>query len=416
MMRSNDLHATTQMRWLRPLVKLLSALSFKNKGFSGGGHDFPKQLRCILQSRKVKVTSATCGREVWKCEAAMLLENKSYKCKSYFGALPVCRVLPLKLLTPLFSVRWLVRRHHSAETYFAKKKEFESVLVGLFQRTMADIPEGNAEKGKKIFVQRCSQCHTVEKGGKHKTGPNLSGLFGRTTGKAPGFSYTDANKSKGKLQPKGKRCFPVCVSWICHELFCYGRNLWASFTQDTDHKLEQWNIAVNECSHSTKEHQENLRANLLSHPVWTGPKRIQFSELWQCQKNFHRVQGKENFRTFNQQKTCVHSGITWGKDTLWVYLENPKKYIPGTKMVFAGLKKKNERADLIAYLESSTKAWDPPWCTQNLGNSTREDVIKNSLSRLLGCQFRLCVGKIVLLGKSENHSGRGDWDEQTRTV
>jgi len=49
-------------------------------------------------------------------------------------------------------------------------------------------------------------------------------------------------------------------------------------------------------------------------------------------------------------------GITWGKDTLDVYLTNPKKYIPGTKMVFAGLKKKKDRGDLIAFLEQETTA------------------------------------------------------------
>ncbi|KAK5985397.1 hypothetical protein GCK32_009232, partial [Trichostrongylus colubriformis] len=58
------------------------------------------------------------------------------------------------------------------------------------------IPEGDYEKGKKVFKQRCLQCHVIDSMAT-KTGPTLNGLIGRTSGSVPGFAYSDANKNKG---------------------------------------------------------------------------------------------------------------------------------------------------------------------------------------------------------------------------
>ena len=57
---------------------------------------------------------------------------------------------------------------------------------------------------------------------------------------------------------------------------------------------------------------------------------------------------------FKYSKAMQGAEIVWSDDTLNGYLENPKKYVTGTRMAFAGLKKEQDRLDVIAYLKQAT--------------------------------------------------------------
>jgi cytochrome c len=50
-----------------------------------------------------------------------------------------------------------------------------------------------------------------------------------------------------------------------------------------------------------------------------------------------------------------NSGITWGKDVFLEYIKDPKAKIPGTKMVFAGIKNEKEANDLWAFIAQYDK-------------------------------------------------------------
>lgn len=53
---------------------------------------------------------------------------------------------------------------------------------------------------------------------------------------------------------------------------------------------------------------------------------------------------------YNYSPAMKNAGITWTPDVLDAYLANPRGKLPGVKMIFAGLPKPEDRANLIAYL------------------------------------------------------------------
>jgi cytochrome c len=50
-----------------------------------------------------------------------------------------------------------------------------------------------------------------------------------------------------------------------------------------------------------------------------------------------------------------NSGLTWDEATFAEYIKDPKAKIPGTKMIFAGIKSEKEIRDLTAYLKQFDK-------------------------------------------------------------
>ena len=104
-----------------------------------------------------------------------------------------------------------------------------------------DVAAGDIAKGEKLS-KVCASCHTFDKGGANKVGPNLYNIVGAAHAHAAGFAYSDAMKAQ--------------------------------------------------------------------------------------------------------------AGKKWDRDALNKFLWNPKKALPGTKMTFLGIKKPEERAALIKWLEA----------------------------------------------------------------
>lgn len=70
--------------------------------------------------------------------------------------------------------------------------------------------------------------------------------------------------------------------------------------------------------------------------------------------NLHGVFGKASASNpdFKYSDALKAAGWTWDADKLNQWLAKPQEFLPGTKMSFAGLKKPQDRADVIAWLKT----------------------------------------------------------------
>ena len=127
----------------------------------------------------------------------------------------------------------MILRHLFTATLLGVITSFGAVADGI----------GNPKKGAKVF-KKCKACHQVGEGAKHRVGPQLNGLFGRTAGTLEGFKYSKAMTTAGE------------------------------------------------------------------------------------------------------------DGLVWTDETIAEFVENPKAFIPKSKMSFKGLKKEKDRVNLLAYLQT----------------------------------------------------------------
>src|SRR6266436_925086 len=70
-----------------------------------------------------------------------------------------------------------------------------SLILAAAAAQAADVAKGQA-----AFVRQCAICHTIDKGGENRIGPNLFGVVGRRAGTMQGFRYTNAFRTTATFE------------------------------------------------------------------------------------------------------------------------------------------------------------------------------------------------------------------------
>ena len=213
------------------------------------------------------------------------------------------------------------------------------------------LAAGDIAKGKRL-AKKCTVCHTLNKGGKNKLGPNLFGILGKPAASVKRYKYSKAMASSGIIwdevnftefltKPK-KFLKGTKMSYFGLKKAAQRADLLAYFKTLTDAAPTQMGAgdavmgkvaAVKQCRVC---HSFNKGGKLVFGP------------------NLFGVYGKAagSVEGYNYSKALSRSGLTWTEANLIEFLANPEQFIKGTKANFPGVKSAKKRADIVAYMRT----------------------------------------------------------------
>jgi cytochrome c len=257
------------------------------------------------------------------------------------------------------------------------------------------LADGSVEEGQTV-AKKCVACHSFEQGGPNKIGPALWGVLGRDIASHEGFAYSDALASREgawdyeslnafvgnpkEWAPGTKMAFAgLGKPEDRANVILYLRSLSDSSPALPEVPAEEPAAATTEvaatqeaapetesgdapaaslsallASASAERGQQGTRVCSACHSFdQGGPNKIG-PALW-------GVLGRDiaSHEGFSYSSALSDKEGAWDYETLNTYLTDPRSWAPGTKMAFAGIKKPEDRADMILYLRSLAASPEP---------------------------------------------------------
>lgn len=251
------------------------------------------------------------------------------------------------------------------------------------------LAKAEVEKGQNIAKQ-CQVCHDLTKGGPNKIGPNLWNIVGNARGEGRGFKFSAAMKAKG-----GKWSYDEIDKFLTNPRGYIPGTLmtFAGISNDqqradvidylhtlSDNPLPLPKPTAKEKAAAKAAQQPAVAAQKA--PAKPAPKEASLPALLskasvdkgkeiakQCQichtlgkgdpnkigPNLYDIVGNErgtDRNGYNFSAAMKAKGGKWTYDEIFKFLKDPRGYIPGTAMTFAGIGNDQQRADVIDYLHT----------------------------------------------------------------